>query len=254
MDKKDQVTEEMEVLAKSMAQKATETHELLVDILADMDSDEIKKSAETMTNEELSALKKGLESLKLRKAAKKPESAATDKDPKMKTPKITDTVIEEDETSDDADEKLVEDKNKDVKHQGDNSPEGIEGELIKAESDSEKVDQPEKQVKWKADNHLLKSNSGGRNHSFSVNEYYKQALELKKSQENSQDELKKSEKVDINYIIEKGLDLSSDQIEALKKAEANKKAEVGAKIKTFNDAEIAKSMGLSTEDIKKVFG
>ena len=49
----------------------------------------------------------------------------------MKVAKITDTVLQEDETTDDLDEKLVQDKNKDVNHQGDDSE--LKGQVIKSE-------------------------------------------------------------------------------------------------------------------------
>lgn len=94
----------------------------------------------------------------------------------------------------------------------------------------------EKSVTWKDENHLLKANQLGRNHHFSINDYYAQAIEaLKKSQEEGTD-LKKSEKVDINYIIAKGLDTNSAHIEELRKAEASAKVQTGSKTKSFDEA------------------
>lgn len=376
MTKKDQLDQEIESLAKSMEASAEDQHQLLLDVLSDMEPEEIKKSAEDMTPDEQEHLFKALQDLK--KAASVPKSAETPLDPKMKVAKITDSVIEEDITNDDLDEKLVQDKNKNVKHQGDDSV--LDGQVIKAKDMSDKeceqvadkeakvevknheeemhksdeieeieevdeetneiskaktimrngerfyADGPnsgkkvgtvkgkrdagkvttqghkdatkdtveslkeqgasfkdqqsarraakqadklkvkevpkaeeakpgvvEKSVVWKDDNHLLKANQLGRNHHFSVNDYYAQAIEaLRKSQEAGTD-LKKSEKVDINYIIAKGLDTNSAHIEELRKAEASAKIQTGSKTKSFDEAEIAKSLGLTVEDIETIF-
>jgi len=121
--------------------------------------------------------------------------------------------------SDEDDEKLVLSEAAAHNHQGDATPEGFEGQIIKAKKDVEdkKEDKAKKKlveavdevaegeakeakeehekemhkkdvkksIEWKSENELLKANTLGRNHHFSVNEYYNQVLA------NSEEEMEK---------------------------------------------------------------
>ena len=63
-----------------------------------------------------------------------------------------DTVIQEDKADDDADEKLVKPANAKMKHQGDNNPEGFEGQVIKG-SKKQMKQIAEKEAKEEVDDH-----------------------------------------------------------------------------------------------------
>lgn len=113
-----------------------------------------------------------------------------------------------------------------------------------------------KSVKFSDTNALLKANTGGRNHHFSINDYYDQALA--KSKEDGKDgggcAIKKSEKIGINEMLEKSMDCTADEVKSKKMLEENKKKINGQMKKSFTDKEIQEALGLSDEEAKKLLG
>lgn len=120
------------------------------------------------------------------------------------------------------------------------------------ENDSQTV---AKSVKFTDSNALLKANTLGRNHHFSVNGYYDQVIA--KSKEEGKDGItviQKSEKVGINEMLEKSMDCTADEVKAKKMLEDSKKKVNGQIKKSFTDKEIQEALGLSDEDAKKLLG
>lgn len=120
-----------------------------------------------------------------------------------------------------------------------------------------------KAMGWAGSQALLAANTGGRNHNFSVNGYYDEAL--KKAEEANKpaeetlakaegDTKEESKPMDINDIIEKSLDQTrdeniADQLMAVRDAHVNPKF-----VKSFSDNEIADALGLTEEEAKKILG
>lgn len=111
-----------------------------------------------------------------------------------------------------------------------------------------------KSTPWTDENALLKANTGGRNHHFSMDEYLDAVLA---AAQNPTEEVKKSEgesKEDLNDIIEKGGDRNMKHFETEKLMSDNKKKSNGKIVKSFSDNEIAQALGLSEEEAKKLLG
>lgn len=137
---------------------------------------------------------------------------------------------------------------------------------IKAETSTDEVyaDLPKmkKSVDWQPHNSLA-ANSQGRNCHYDVDEYIVKSEEERKELikngeylgEEKIEEVKKSEdqKLDINDILEKGLDYSTNEISRIK-AISNLKADGIGLQKSFNDAEIASACGLSAKEAKEILG
>src|SRR5690606_30918498 len=119
-----------------------------------------------------------------------------------------------------------------------------------------KVNAPvKKSVDWADENSLLKAKTFGRNHHFSVNGYYDDALA--KSQEQPKEELKKSvepNQDDLNDLIESGQDASWDEVNCDRIVKGNKEKISGSLSKSFEDNEIAQALGLTEEEAKKILG
>ena len=111
-----------------------------------------------------------------------------------------------------------------------------------------------KSISWNPEDQLLKANTQGRNHHFSVNGYYDEVLA--KSEEKPEVEtLEKSEKQeDLNDIIEKGETKSWYDVQKEAHAEEMKKSQNGTLFKSFQDNEIAAALGLTEEEAKELLG
>lgn len=112
-----------------------------------------------------------------------------------------------------------------------------------------------KSVEWADKDQMFKSDFGGRNHSFSVNKFYDDAIE---KSEKPEEELKKSEdgeaKEDLNDIIAKGGDASWDEVKTDRMIKSNNDKISGKFHKSFADNEIAQALGLTEEEAKKILG
>lgn len=134
----------------------------------------------------------------------------------------------------------------------------------KEEKPEEKKDEPkkiEKSVSWTPKSSIA-ANTLGRNTHWDVDAY------IVKSEEEKQDTIKKgayfndvqgetlqksqTEKADINDLIAKGMDYSTDEIKRIEGVRDHKVE--GTLVKSFHDIEIAKAMGMSEEEYKKLMG
>lgn len=115
-----------------------------------------------------------------------------------------------------------------------------------------KVEGMQKSVSWSDDNRLLKAGTQGRNFTFNVGAFVEEML---KAETTPTTEIKKSEKKeDVNDLIEKSMDRSWFQEDMTKSLEAQKADQTGKLVKSFEDNEIARIMGLTEEEAKKILG
>lgn len=124
---------------------------------------------------------------------------------------------------------------------------------IKAETiaDEVKVEGMKKSINWASDNDRLKANTGGRNHHFSVNDYYDAAL-AKSKEEVEEETLEKSEKIqDLNDLIEKSMDQSWDQVNTKRQLDQQS---IRGNQKSFDDADMAAMFNFTDEEIKTILG
>jgi hypothetical protein len=129
-------------------------------------------------------------------------------------------------------------------------------ELGKDSKEAQKKVNDEKQgmkkAIWSGENDLLKANTNGRNHHFSMEQYLDQVLA---ESEKPAEEVKKSEgeaKEDLNDIIQKGGDANWDMVNTDRLLKANKIR--GTLVKSFEQNEIAEALGLTEEEAKKILG
>jgi hypothetical protein len=110
-----------------------------------------------------------------------------------------------------------------------------------------------KSVQWTDENRLLKACTQGRNFHFNVNEYFDNE---EKNQGKSDDKvtLTKSEKVDINDLLEKSLDKSWYDIDKEESIKKSIEEQNGTLIKSYSDKDLAESMGISEVELKKILG
>ena len=186
----------------------------------------------------------------------------TDEEKTLMKGKIKELLIEAEQSKDDLDSLQSESSEGDKKR-----PEAlkVEKENKEAQDSVDKLDQGKmkKSMDWNGKN-LFSSTQLGRNHSFSVNGYYDEAIA--KSEAEGKDggtagDLKKSDsedaKLDVNDWIEKGMDMSRNDVvmaDSLVKSDAERKAGGGKFVKSFEENEIAAALGLSEEEAKKILG
>lgn len=110
-----------------------------------------------------------------------------------------------------------------------------------------------KSAAWSGEQDLLKANTFGRNHHFSINEYLDEVLANadKKPEETIQ---KSEQKDDLNDIIEKGGDANWDMVNTDRMLKSNNEKIKGRFVKSFEDDEIAAALGLTPEEAKKILG
>ena len=122
-----------------------------------------------------------------------------------------------------------------------------------------------KSVDWADKNHLLKARTGGRNHHFSINDYYDDVLakaegpkeepkETLAKSEGSKEETEVAKTLDSNDYIEKSMDCTQDEVMCDARLLINKAQIEGTFTKSFQDNEIAQALGLSEEEAKKILG
>lgn len=143
----DEINKEIEQMAKTMQKSVTDTKQALFDTILSLGPEGLKKAYPSLSAEQKEIFEKALSEMK--KATHMPEVT---QDAKVLSPVHTPTKNAKLKTeslsgSDDEDEKLMADKNKDVKHQGgpDDKPQDWEGQVIKAK-EPEKADCPDDQV------------------------------------------------------------------------------------------------------------
>jgi hypothetical protein len=118
-----------------------------------------------------------------------------------------------------------------------------------------KVGKMKKSVSYEKDeNSLIKANTLGRNHHFSINAYYDEAIRKSAAGEEVEGEdLKKSESdYDINDLIEKGMDTNADDYMTNHYLEQQKLG--GEFRKSFSDEDMEKACGMKKKDAAKVMG
>lgn len=128
--------------------------------------------------------------------------------------------------------------------------------IEEAKNADTKADSVKKSITFEKDeNTLLKANTLGRNFHFSMNDHYDQALA--KSEETSKGEtLEKSETEEkplgINDLIEKSMDAGYDEVKTdLLFKSQNKGVNTKA---SYSDEEMAKSVGMTVEEMNKILG
>ncbi len=121
-----------------------------------------------------------------------------------------------------------------------------------------------KAMGWADQNALLAANTGGRNHNFSINNYYEEVLTKAKAKEEkpkeevlakSEDAAKEEPKpLDTNDFIEKSMDCTQDEVISDARLLINKAIVKGRFTKSFQENEIAQALGLTGEEAKKILG
>jgi len=123
------INEEINEMAENMEKSTTSDKERLIDTIMELGPEGLKKAIPALSDENKELLKSVIEEMTKAKSLSMDDEYAPEK---TKT-KIPDIKQESQTGSDDEDEDLVKEKAKEHKHQGDNQPEGFEGEVIKAE-------------------------------------------------------------------------------------------------------------------------
>lgn len=117
--------------------------------------------------------------------------------------------------------------------------------LVEAEKKEHKM---KKSIAWEDETRLLKANTQGRNFNFNVENFIEETLK----NEPQAPEIQKSEKEDLNDLIEKGGDRNWDQVNDERRKAAVKTN--GSIVKSFADADLAEAMGISVEELNKIVG
>lgn len=118
-----------------------------------------------------------------------------------------------------------------------------------------KVEGMQKSVTWSDEHTLLKARTQGRNFHFNVGSFVEEMLKSDvKTTPTTEIAKSETKKEDINEIIEKSMDRSSTQEEMTKALERSKGQQTGKLVKSFEDNDLAKILGLSEEEAKKILG
>jgi hypothetical protein len=120
----------------------------------------------------------------------------------------------------------------------------------------------EKSVKWGFKN-SIGAGTLGRNAHYNVDEYNEKADAERKEivkkggywSDSQEEPLKKAEgaKADLNDLIEKGFDYSTDEIKRIEGLQSSKPDGIKL-VKSFHDEDIARALNLSPEEYKKLMG
>lgn len=140
----DEITKQIEEMAEKMEKSTKDPQEALFDVIKSLGPEGLKEKIGTLSEDEKLVLKAALEEMNLKKAVTFDQEAQSAKPIQGK---VTDTIIQEEIASDDADEKLVKPAANAQSHQG-TKTEGWEGQVIK--SDLEILEQNIDQVIEKA--------------------------------------------------------------------------------------------------------
>jgi hypothetical protein len=118
-----------------------------------------------------------------------------------------------------------------------------------------KISKMKKSIVWGDPQANLRALSGGRNHHFSVNGYYDEAIR-KSNEEASEETLEKSEteneSLDINDVIEKGLDKAKFDVASEEIFKSQNRGDFTNN--SFSDADLAGAMNVSEEELKEILG
>lgn len=128
------INEEIEQMAEKMEKSTTSPTDKLEAIIKSLGPAGLKAKLPSLSEEDKLVLKATLEQMNLKKAVSFDDAYAA----KMIQGKVTDTIIQEDIASDDADEKLVKPAAAKQNHQG-TPTEGWEGQVIKSIQESEET-------------------------------------------------------------------------------------------------------------------
>lgn len=118
-----------------------------------------------------------------------------------------------------------------------------------------KSDEPKPKMKkscaWEGEDRLLKANILGRNFNFNTEKFLDTVVS---EMSTPTTEIKKSEKMDLNDLIEKSVDCTWGDFDQMRGQLDNAKAMNGKLVKSFEDNEIAKILGLTEEEAKQLLG
>lgn len=128
---KKSIEQEIDDMA-SKVEKSHSPNEVLFATLAALGSEGIRQRLPLLTSEDKVILKAALEEMSLKKGQKAVEFDKEADSAKVIQGNIMDTIIQEEIGDDDADEKLMKPEAGTIRHQGDASPDGFEGQVIKA--------------------------------------------------------------------------------------------------------------------------
>lgn len=135
---------------------------------------------------------------------------------------------------------------------------GKENKAAQDKVDDKKQGQMKKSVNWADSNALLKSDRGGRNHHFSINNFYDEALAKAESKKEVKEDLKKSEPeikdYDLNDLIEKDMTATWTDLDTISGLAKSINETNGQLVKSFETNEIAQALGLSEEEAKQILG
>lgn len=124
------IDQEIEEISEEMEKSTTSAQERLFNTIRELGPEGLKARVATLEKSEKELLFNTLEEMKKGKKA-----VEMDKEYAAEYVKgnVNDTVLQEDKADDDQDEKLVKPEAAKQKHQGDETPEGKEGQVIKSE-------------------------------------------------------------------------------------------------------------------------
>jgi hypothetical protein len=127
----DEIAKQIEAMAEQMEKSSTDPKDKLFAVIKSLGREGLKQKMATLSEEEKLVLKSALEEMTLKKAVEFNIDAA-----KVIQGKASDTIIQEEIASDDADEKLVVQAAATMNHQGTPTP-GWDGQVIKSIQDDE---------------------------------------------------------------------------------------------------------------------
>jgi hypothetical protein len=216
------IDEQIEEMANKMEKSSVEPKDKLFSLIKSLGQKGLQERLPLLSNDEKQVLKAALEELTLAKAVSFDKEA---QGAKVIQGKVTDTIIQEEIASDDADEKLVKPEAAKMSHQG-TKTDGWEGQVIKSndkDEDDMKVSKKEMVKEHKELVNVLESDDK----EDDKKEAKKQGKELK--------EMKKSEieilEENLDEIVEKSMAKCNDSAmvsEKLEKKGLDKKKIQGA--------------------------
>lgn len=128
------IEQEIEQMAETLEKSTTSEKDFIKKTILELGKDGIRKAIPALNDHELALLKECLEELR---KAQMPDSELA---PKKVETKNSDLKTEEQTGSDDEDEDLMIEEMAEHPHQGDTSPEGFEGQVIKSEAEKEDLE------------------------------------------------------------------------------------------------------------------
>lgn len=129
------INKEIEEVAEKIEKSTINYNDKLFATIKKLGPEGLKKAADTLEDSDLEILKSALE--EMHKAANTPAKITDAATGKKIVTNITESKIETQKADDDEDEKIVKEKNKKVRQQGDATPKGFDGQVIKAEGEVE---------------------------------------------------------------------------------------------------------------------